>query len=150
MGTFGKIKYHLNQGFDDVGRGYWLCPGMDEPVFEAFTTNTEGEKQVDYSSHEYREPSTARDGNLLSSLCQDGMHRPVLDLDIPTRYEPSSTPGHSHLYIDHPLTWEQYEQVLIVLAEVGILEKGYVGAAIAREATYVRPRWVKKPEKEQP
>jgi hypothetical protein len=45
------------------------------------------------------------------------------------------------------MTWENYERLLTVMKEVGILEEGYVGAAIRRKASYVRPEWVKKPEK---
>lgn len=137
-----------NQEFDEVGRGYWECPGMDEELREAFTF-VDGVRQIDYSSHEHRVESIKAKANLLSSLCKDGQHRPVLDIDVKARFVPSSTEGHGHLYIDHPLTWEQYEQVLIVLAEVGILEKGYVGAAISRKATFVRPEGVKKPPKEE-
>jgi hypothetical protein len=129
----------MRQEFDAVGRGYWHCPNLD---------NKKSSGDTDGPDTEFREPAElASEANLISSKCIDGRHRPILDLDIPARYVPSSTAGHGHLYIDHPLTWEQYEQVLIVLGEVGILEKGYVGAAIRREATFVRPEWVRKPER---
>ena len=72
-------------------------------------------------------------------------HRPVLDLDFPAVVVPSSTAGHGHLYLDKVLTWSQYVKLLEVLAEVGILEPGYVSASIAREFTSVRLPWVRKP-----
>lgn len=72
-------------------------------------------------------------------------HRPVLDLDFPAAIVPSSTPGHGHLYLDKVLTWSQYVKLMEVMAEVGILEPGYVSASIAREFTSVRLPWVKKP-----
>lgn len=75
-------------------------------------------------------------------------HRPVLDLDFPARLVPSTTPGHFHLYLDIDLGWDDYQWLLSVMAEVGILEKGYVGAAIERGATHVRLPWVKKKAKE--
>lgn len=75
----------------------------------------------------------------------ESFHRPVLDLDFPAHVVPSSTPGHGHLYLDKVLTWSQYVKLLEVLAEVGILEPGYVQASIAREFTSVRLPWVKKP-----
>lgn len=74
------------------------------------------------------------------------MHRPVLDIDFPATVIPSTTPGHGHLYIDKLLTWDQYEKLLNVLAEVGIIEQGYAGASIARQHTAVRLPWVRKKE----
>lgn len=125
----------VDQEFDEAGRGYWNCPGM----------NTQGSSNdSDRHLHEERNPSTKDTANLVSSLCKDGWHRPVLDFDFPVRYVASSTPGHGHLYIDRPLLWEQYEKLLQVMEEVGILETGYVNAAIHRNATFVRPEWIKK------
>ena len=71
-------------------------------------------------------------------------HRPVLDIDIPAYLTPSSSPGHSHLVIDTLLPWEQYEKLLQVLAEAGIIQKGYLDAALRRQATFLRLPWVKK------
>lgn len=79
-----------------------------------------------------------------SSQTHDGMHRPALDIDIPARLVPSSTPGHSHLYLDVDLTWEKYRRLLEVLDEVGVIEKGYTYVAMEREATFVRLPWIKK------
>jgi hypothetical protein len=72
------------------------------------------------------------------------LHRPVLDIDFPVAVIPSTTPGHGHLYIDKLLTWREYEKLLNVLAEVGIIERGYADASIEREHTAVRLPWVKK------
>lgn len=73
-----------------------------------------------------------------------GYHRPVLDLDVPAFLVPSSTPGHSHLYIDRLLNWDAYRQLLTALGRAGIIEDGYVGASIARGHTAVRLPWVPK------
>jgi hypothetical protein len=73
-------------------------------------------------------------------------HYPVLDLDIPARLIPSSTSGHSHLYIDKLLSWSQYKELLTALANAGIIEDGYAGASIARGHTAVRLPWVTKGE----
>ncbi|AYR00953.1 hypothetical protein PP636_gp18 [Arthrobacter phage Hestia] len=92
-------------------------------------------------------PETADDAEVLSSLDLDTyLHRPVLDIDMPAALIPSSTPGHHHLYIDRPMTLRQYERLLNVLAEVGIVERGYVSASLDRGYTSVRLPWVKKPE----
>lgn len=71
-------------------------------------------------------------------------HRPVLDIDVPAWLTPSSTPGHTHLVIDVPMTWDAYRKLLAVLVEVGILEDGYVGASEARGYTSARLPWVRK------
>lgn len=70
---------------------------------------------------------------------ENNIHYPCIDLDIPCYLIPSSTPGHSHLYIDHKVSWEDYKKVLYALAEAGIVETGYVEASIARGFTALRP-----------
>jgi hypothetical protein len=72
------------------------------------------------------------------------MHKPVLDIDFPVQAVPSSTPGHFHLYLDKKLTWEQYDRLLGVMAEIGLLEPGYVSASRDRKHTSVRLPWVRK------
>ena len=71
-------------------------------------------------------------------------HFPVLDLDVPAHLVPSSTSGHSHLYIDKLLSWDQYKELLTALAKAGIIEDGYAGASIARGHTAVRLPWKRK------
>ena len=72
------------------------------------------------------------------------LHKPVLDLDIPAVLLPSSTEGHFHLYIDKEMSWKSYKKLLTVLAEVGIIEEGYLRASVARKYTAVRLPWIKK------
>ena len=72
------------------------------------------------------------------------LHKPVLDLDIPAVLLPSSTEGHFHLYIDKEMSWKSYKKLLTVLAEVGVIEKGYLRASVARKHTAVRLPWIKK------
>lgn len=125
-----------NQEYDEFGRQYRYQESLD----------TKGDSGTfDEDDNRWAESSSKEDANLISSYCKDGMHRPVLDFDVPARLIPSSTPGHSHLYIDKPMTWEQYEHLLIVMVDAGILEPGYVGASINHSASHVRPPWVKKP-----
>lgn len=73
-------------------------------------------------------------------------HRLVLDLDVPAYLVPSSTPGHSHLYLDVPMDWQKARAVLYALASAGVLEPGYVDASVARGYTAVRLPWVHKDE----
>lgn len=73
------------------------------------------------------------------------LHKVVVDIDMPARLVPSSTPGHFHLYIDHKMPWHQYLQLLDALVEAGIVEPGYVKAAERRGFTAVRLPWITKP-----
>lgn len=72
------------------------------------------------------------------------VHKPVIDIDIPVRLIPSTTPGHSHLYIDHPISWDIYENLLIALTQAGVVEEGYLRAAMQRGETFVRLPWIRK------
>lgn len=75
------------------------------------------------------------------------MHRPILDIDFPAGLVPSTTEGHFHLYLDRPMTWLKYKRLLLVLAEVGIIEHGYAHASIDRGYSSTRLPWVKKEPK---
>jgi hypothetical protein len=72
------------------------------------------------------------------------LHRPVLDIDLPVTLLSSTTPGHHHLLIDHPMTWSRYLDLLDALVNAGIVEPGYVKAAQARGHTAVRVPWLRK------
>jgi hypothetical protein len=74
-------------------------------------------------------------------------HAPVLDIDVPAFLVPSSTPGHSHLYIDHPMTWDAYKALLKALSDAGIIEEGFYEASKGRGSTMVRrPGILKDPK----
>lgn len=80
---------------------------------------TRDEVQIGYNPH-----------NAVLSLCTDGMHRPLLDVDSPPKNEtlfrqikfenawlqwttyPSSTEGHYHAACDTPMTWHDYCHVM--------------------------------------
>ena len=110
-------------------------PGMTRPVRRLMARS-----KVNTSS-------TKEQANLVGSLCGDGLHRPVIDIDFPCRLVPSSTEGHFHLYVELSMHWEQYERLLVALAQAGIISAFYLKAAQIRGQTFVRPEWVKK-EKE--
>lgn len=72
-------------------------------------------------------------------------HRLVVDLDVPAYLVPSSTPGHSHLFVDLVI-WddETYFNLLDQLAAVGIVETNYANVSRAKGYSAVRLPWVKK------
>lgn len=71
-------------------------------------------------------------------------HKIVLDIDLPCRLIPSSTPEHYHLIIDTEMSWNSYHTLLTILGVLGVLEPGYVSASIERGYTCVRLPWIKK------
>lgn len=99
----------------------------------------------------YDSPRTERpfvESNVVSSEIADGpnrgQHTLALDLDVPAVLVPSSTPGHSHLYIDVPMQWTQLEDVLTALAKAGVIEPGFAHFSIQRKFTCLRMPWVRK------
>lgn len=78
------------------------------------------------------------EANLVSSLCDDGLHMPVLDFDVPHRLVPSTTEDHSHLYVDVPTEWSRLKTALAVLADCGIIQQGFCDLSIMRGACFVR------------
>lgn len=88
--------------------------------------------------------SIVRDTLTAGPFGENRMHKPVIDLDLDARLVESSTPGHHHLHIDKAMTWDNYVRLLCVLAEVGLVEPGYVSASIERGHTSVRLPHVKR------
>lgn len=73
-------------------------------------------------------------------------HVIALDIDHPAYLVPSSTSGHSHLYIDIPggIEHEGYMALVSLLAHLGVIEAGYANVSRQRGHTDLRLPWVKK------
>lgn len=67
-----------------------------------------------------------------------GWHAVVLDVDLPAALIPSSTEGHSHLFIDCPMSWRRYRHLLKALAKAGVIEPGYYRASRRFRMSMVR------------
>lgn len=113
-------------------RIHWFQPGLDDRLRAALHTDADR-----------RPEKSERKANLVSSLTDEGMHMPALDIDLPCRLVESTTKGHYHLFIDKPMTWESYRLLLEALEELGIIEKGFLDASVARGASFLR---TKKPK----
>lgn len=113
-------------------------------------------KELNESDHdvildlEDRKVCEVEEANVVSSLCKDGLHSPVIDIDLPCRLVPSTSEEHYHLYIEKKLNDEQYFKLLSVMAEVGIISDYYLKASQARGQTFCRLPWIKKPQKGEP
>jgi len=56
------------------------------------------------------------------------LHKPIIDIDHRVVAIESTTSGHSHLYVDVPMPWEDLVKLLDVLVEIGLVEPGYAEA----------------------
>lgn len=65
-----------------------------------------------------------------------------IPLRVPGELVPSTS--NSHLYLDVELRWPEYKKLLVAARRAGLLERGYVGASIAREGTHLRLPWLRK------
>lgn len=119
--------------------------GLDDPVGE---DDYEGERRyVELgTSVEDSNIITSREVEATDAEIENGdtYHRIVLDIDVPVKVVPSSTEGHSHLYIDVPIHWGDYQELLYALVTAGVLEEGYVEASIREGYTSARLPWIKK------
>jgi len=97
-----------------------------------------------------REEKTDGSGNLYSSeLVASTLHVPTLDIDgMNVEVLESTTPGNFHLYIDCPMAWLKYRNLLLAFADAGICQEGFVGLSIARGASFLRKPGIKKREDE--
>lgn len=85
------------------------------------------------------EPSAEHPANLISSLCEDGLHRPALDIDVPMVVRPSRTEGHHHVeFPSIALEWWQYQALMMALANAGIVEPAYVRYSLERGQSLLR------------
>lgn len=78
-------------------------------------------------------------------------HMVVLDIDWPAHLVESSTPGHSHLYIEVPngIPAPLYFDLLDALQRAGVIEEGYSEVSQKRGHTDVRLPWVSKADANQ-
>lgn len=114
-------------------------------------TNWDEDSSVTYSQ-EVREPARdIADANIATSIREDvgdvhakPVHALLIDLDIPAWLVPSSTPGHSHLYVDVAIQQDAYFRLLDALANAGVIQRGYADSSKARGGTALRLPWVKK------
>lgn len=72
------------------------------------------------------------------------LHTLMIDLDVPATLVPSGTEGHSHLYIDVPMTWKQKKAILDAMADANVVELGFASASDEKGAAMLRVPWKKK------
>jgi hypothetical protein len=89
-----------------------------------------------------RREAVPEDANCISSLVYKDeeveIHYPLLDIDMSAALIPSRTAGHYHLYIDKQLSREDYQKLLTVLEEVGIINTGVLNQFDREGVTFLR------------
>jgi hypothetical protein len=115
-----------------------------------FSTDSEGIEKSGDVLRVKKENTALRESNAVCSQhitiggSKSNYHKPVLDIDVPAMLVPSSTPGHSHLYIDRLVTWDSYAALLKAIAAAGVIQFGYMHASLRCEGTWVRTPWTRK------
>ena len=111
---------------------------------DSWGSNSDG----DMGPSKDRDVAELADAHVVSSLRTWGSshHAVVLDIDHDAWLVPSSTPGHSHLYVDLICHETEYFDFLRAAAKIGLIEEGYAAASIERGHSDVRLPWVVKGE----
>ena len=118
--------------WDGAGRTFWFSDHLNDKTLRRDT----------------RRRARPAEANLVASRREDGLHMPTIDVDHPSRLEPSSSPGHYHLFIDVPMTWRSYRRLLRALYLGGVIGRNAYWRSLDRGASFVRPPGVFKTETE--
>ena len=138
-------------GWDKVTKGLTFLTGFVKSANEQGTESYESCEDLTPIEDKFQaEIVSSRHGETFRLNGKElEVHKIAVDIDFPVHAVETSTPGHFHLYIDYNLDWKQYEKLLKVMAEVGLVEPGYVEASRRRRCTHLRVPWLQKPEKKQ-
>lgn len=118
-------------------------------------TKWDEDSSVTYSQEERQPAVDIGVANIATSIREDAdtsapfgvdqtRHALLIDLDLPAYLVASSTPGHSHLYVDVSIPEDRYFRLLDSLAECGVIQYGYANSSKHRGGTALRLPWVKK------
>lgn len=115
-------------------------------------TKWDEDSSITYSQEERDPAPSIAEANVSTSIREDAedSHALLLDLDVPAWLVPSSTEGHSHLYVDVTIPTPKYFALLDALAEAGVIQQGYANSSKHRGGTALRLPWIKKPTTSSP
>ncbi len=116
----------------------------DEPGYAVDWAKTTGEECPMGLDAQLVQSSTERLTTMRVDKPTEVLHAPVIDLDCAHHYEPSTTPGHGHLYINKAMSFDDMMEVLDVLVKHGIVQPGFRDAAKIRGWAAVRTPWTPK------
>jgi hypothetical protein len=106
-------------------------------------------RKIAFGDESYENPGEISDAENANAISSDIVgfpeyHLPVIDIDFPVYALPSSTEGHSHLYIDVPMHETTFFKLLDALVDIGLVEEGYAEGAKRRGHSDLRRPWIKK------
>lgn len=113
----------------------WDLSVVDEPLILAL---------LKYRQKNNRYQIDSLESNLISSMTYDGKHMPIIDLDFPHHYVPSTHEGHGHLYLDRAISRWRWVILMIGLYIGRQIELGYFIWSLRRGANFVRIEGVDK------
>ena len=136
LSSLTRITRWAPNTHDSTRRKRWWCDKL---------YNSDGDPMHGDNKPAPLEEPKDGDYNLVSSLLNNGLHSPAIDIDIPMEVIPSSTPGHHHVYFPGvELPYEEYMALLLALRNAGIISYGYFEHSRRRGQTLLRPPHVKK------
>lgn len=129
--VLGKAKQLVHSYFDPI-RTYW---GSRTRLTSIYSSRSDVEERFQ---------TTREKATLIGSLCDDGLHAPVIDIDYDAELVPSSTPGHFHLFLNKKIPFDKYLKVLRAMDEAGLIDPGFYAMAAIRKQTFVRKPGIEK------
>lgn len=118
-------------------------------IVSSLRTDVEPAQPAEQAVPSLVQPPTDFFADRLAPAPENGrVHALLLDLDVPAYLVPSSTPGHSHLYVDVEIPEGKLFRLLDALSDAGVIQTGYAGASQSRGGTALRLPWVKKDDED--
>lgn len=81
---------------------------------------------------------------VVGSSDDEGNHWPLIDIDFSAKLVPSSTEGHSHLYLEKAMSYDDYLLLIHTMHKVGLVGYGNYKALLERKEAHARLPWVRK------
>jgi hypothetical protein len=135
---------------DEPIRTMWWCHDLsikDEPLIKSLWEYRQEENRFRTRLNDKDPKASYGFSNLISSITVDGRQMPIIDMDFPHHVVPSTTPGHTHLYIDVPMNKVRWICLMVALRLAGVIETGFFVWSLRRGGNFVRiPGTEKDPE----
>jgi hypothetical protein len=131
-------------------RTYWRAKDFvikDEPLVKSLIEYRLRDDRVPVPNPQFTDLiEFTEEPNLISSITDDGKQMPILDLDFPHQAVPSSTPGHTHLYLNTVMSKWQWFWLMWGLWQAGVIELGFFVWSVRRGGNFVRLPGLEKSE----
>ena len=130
-------------------RTFWYAPDLgieDEPLAVSLIKYRQHKNRVKISLLPPARGEEAATPNLVSSITDDGKQLPIIDLDFNHSHVESSSDGHSHLYLNVPISKARWTCLMWGLYLSKQIELGFFVWSLRRGGNFVRIPGTKKQE----